>query len=81
MADFYRKVSIYCIASKQEGFPMSFLEAGSYGIPIVSTPVGGLVDVINNEKNCMVFDYGNHKMLAQQICKLIENESLRTVFP
>ena len=77
MHEFYSKVSIYCIASEQEGFPMSFLEAGSYGIPIVTTPVGGLVDVIDNEKNCMVFDYGNHKMLAEQICKLIENESLR----
>lgn len=77
MYSFYKKVSIYCIASKQEGFPMSFLEAGSYGIPIVTTPVGGLVDIIDNEKNCMVFDYGNHKMLAEQICKLIENQSLQ----
>lgn len=77
MADFYKKVSIYCIASKQEGFPMSFLEAGSYGIPIVTTPVGGLVDVIDNEKNCMVFDYGNYKVLAEQICKLIEDNSLQ----
>ena len=77
MAEFYKKVSIYCIASEQEGFPMSFLEAGSYGIPIVTTPVGGLVDIIENERNCMVFDYGNHKKLAEQICKLIENEQLR----
>lgn len=77
MADFYKKVSIYCIASKQEGFPMSFLEAGSYGIPIVTTPVGGLVDVIDNEKNCMVFDYGNYKVLAELICKLIEDNSLQ----
>ncbi len=77
MTEFYKKVSIYCIASEQEGFPMSFLEAGSYGIPIVTTPVGGLVDVIENEKNCMVFDYGNHKKLADQICKLIENRLLQ----
>lgn len=77
MSEFYRKVSIYCIASKQEGFPMSFLEAGSYGIPIVTTPVGGLVDIIDNEKNCMVFDYDNHKVLAEQLCRLIENKSLQ----
>lgn len=77
MSEFYKKVSIYCIASKQEGFPMAFLEAGSYGIPIVTTPVGGLVDIIDNEKNCMIFYYGNHKMLAEQICKLIDNQSLQ----
>lgn len=77
MTEFYKKVSIYCIASKQEGFPMSFLEAGSYGIPVVTTPVGGLVDIIDNEINCMVFDYGDYTALAEQICKLIETKSLR----
>ena len=77
MFKIYRKTSIYCIASKQEGFPMSFLEAGSFGIPIVTTPVGGIVDVIENEKNCMVFDFDNHEMLAKQINKLIENKSLQ----
>ena len=56
---------------------MSFLEAGSYGIPIVTTPVGGLVDIIESEKNCMVFDYGNHKVLAEQLCRLIENKALQ----
>lgn len=77
MADIYRKASIFCIASKKEGFPMTFLEAASYGTPIVTTPVGGLVDVIENEQNCMIFDFYDAKYMATQICKLIESPKLR----
>ena len=76
MSEFYQKVSIYCIASKQEGFPMAFLEAASYGVPIVTTPVGGIVDVIEDEKNCMIFGFDNHVELADKINKLIENSEI-----
>lgn len=77
MSGKYKIASIYCIASKQEGFPMAFLEAASYGIPIVTTPVGGIVDVIENEQNCMIFDFDDAEGLAIQINKLIENPELR----
>lgn len=79
MAKIYSTTAIYCIASKQEGFPMSFLEAGSYGVPIVTTPVGGLVDVIENRVNCMIFDFDDHKMLAKQILTLIDDVQLRNM--
>lgn len=77
MAEQYRKASIYCIASKKEGFPMAFLEAASYGIPIVTTPVGGIVDVIENEKNCMIFGFDDNIALTNQLNKLIEYHDIR----
>lgn len=76
MAEKYKEAGIYCIASKMEGFPMSFLEAASYGVPIVTTPVGGIVDVIEHEKNCMVFGFDNAKELAEQLNRLIEDSKL-----
>lgn len=77
MDEMYEKAGIFCIASLKEGFPMSFLEAASYGVPVVSTPVGGLVDVLQDGENSMVFDYNNSKQLAQKLDVLIENEELR----
>lgn len=33
---FYKNASIYCLTSRNEGFPMVLLEAQSYGLPIVA---------------------------------------------
>lgn len=77
MGQLYCKAGIFCIASKMEGFPMTFLEAASHGVPIVTTPVGGVVDVIKNEENCMVFNFDDHKGLAKQINRLIDDNELR----
>ena len=77
MTEIYKTTGIYCIASKQEGFPMSFLEAASYGIPIVTTPVGGIVDVIENKTNCMIFGFDDAKELSEQINLLIESPEMR----
>ncbi|MBO5854675.1 MAG: glycosyltransferase family 4 protein [Bacteroidales bacterium] len=77
MDEMYEKAGIFCIASLKEGFPMSFLEAASYGVPVVCTPVGGLVDVLQDGENSMVFDFNNSKQLAQKLDVLIENEELR----
>lgn len=37
MPDFYRNASLLCCTSSYEGFPNTFLEAWSFGLPIVST--------------------------------------------
>lgn len=74
---FFQKASIYCMSSYQEGFPMVVLEAWGYGIPVVTTPVGGLPDVIEENRNACVFNFGDDVMLAQKLKFLIKNPSLR----
>jgi glycosyltransferase involved in cell wall biosynthesis len=37
MPDLYRKASVLCCTSDYEGFPNTFLEAWSHGLPVVST--------------------------------------------
>jgi len=37
VADFYRRAKLLCCTSDFEGFPNTFLEAWSYGVPVVST--------------------------------------------
>lgn len=73
----WNKASILCLCSYQEGFPMVVLEAWAKGIAVVTTPVGGLPDVIEEERNCITFDYGNPEMLAHQLSRLIEDTLLR----
>lgn len=73
----FESASIFCMCSYVEGFPMVVLEAWAHSIAVVTTPVGGLPDVIEEEKNCLTFPFGDVDTLAIQIDKLICNEKLR----
>lgn len=72
--DCFRKASIYCMCSYEEGFPMVVLEAWAYGISVVTTPVGGLPDVLEDGKNALTFDFGDWEGLADRLSRLIEHE-------
>lgn len=46
-ADFLAEADALIISSIQEGMPIVALEALSMGVPIVTTPAGGMVDIID----------------------------------
>ena len=50
---------------------MVVLEAWGYGIPVITTPAGGLPDVIEEKKNAVTFSFGNHQELAAKLEHLI----------
>ena len=47
---------IYIQASNYEGLPHSLLEAMSYGIPVLCTPVGECKDILGNEDRGYILD-------------------------
>ena len=51
VGDYMLNADFFCLSSHYEGMPMTILEACSSGLPIVSTPVCGAVDVVVNGKN------------------------------
>lgn len=73
----FEEASIYCMCSYVEGFPMVVLEAWAHSIAVVTTPVGGLPDVIEEGRNCLTFPFGDSDALTLQLEKLVENEQLR----
>ena len=73
----FQYASIFCLTSYQEGFPMVILEAWGYGIPTITTPVGGLPDVLEEKKNACIFNFGNDEELATKLELLIKDENLR----
>ena len=75
--EIWRKASIFCLCSHEEGFPMVVLEAWNYGIPVITTPVGGLPDVIEEGRNCLTFDFDDVEALAKQLRRLINDDVLR----
>lgn len=73
----FRRASVLCLASYQEGFPMAVLDAWAYGVPVVTTPAGGLIDIINEGQNGLLFEAGNTDQLAVKLDKIISNSTLR----
>ena len=75
--NYFRKASIYCMCSYEEGFPMVVLEAWAYGICVVTTPVGGLPDVLEKGRNAVTFDFGDWDGLSNNLSYLIDNKLKR----
>lgn len=72
----FRSASIFCLPSYAEGFPMAVLDAWAYGIPVVTTPVGGIPDIVFDGKNGLLFKPGDVNELAQKLSILIDNQDL-----
>ena len=73
----FRDASVFCLSSYAEGFPMAVLDAWSYGIPVVSTPVGGLPDVLKDGENALLFQPGDVDMLANRFKQVLSDATFR----
>tara|TARA_X000000368_G_scaffold411019_1_gene395304 strand:+ start:284 stop:1423 length:1140 start_codon:yes stop_codon:yes gene_type:complete len=56
LADYYKKSEIYIQASGYEGLPHVLLEAINYNLTLISTPIGGSNEVLENGKNGWVLN-------------------------
>jgi glycosyltransferase involved in cell wall biosynthesis len=73
----FQNASIFCLPSYAEGFPMAVLEAWAYGIPVITTLVGGLPDIVIDGGNALVIKPGDLMGISIATEKLIGDESLR----
>ena len=72
----FRNASIYCLPSYSEGFPMGVLDAWAYHLPVVATPVGGIMDVAIDGENIMLFSPGDIESLSEKLNRLISDQLL-----
>ncbi len=75
IADYLQIMDIFCIPSLSESMPNTLLEAIFAGLPIVSSKVGGIPEVL--EGRGFLFKPGDFKQLALYLEQLITSESLR----
>jgi|SRR5690606_5962520 len=52
----FRNTDLYILPTHGEGMPTSVLEAMAFGLPVISRPVGGLVDFFENDKMGYLID-------------------------
>ena len=72
----YQKISIVCLPSYNEGLPKVLLEAASCSRPAVAFDVPGCREVIENNVNGFLVEFGNEYELEKVLTKLINNNEL-----
>ena len=73
----FSEASALCLPSYAEGFPMAVLDAMSYGLPVITTPVGGIPDVARDGDNMLLFNPGDIQALAEKLDLVISDISCR----
>jgi len=65
---------VFILPSHNEGLPISILEAMSYKMPIISTPIGGIPEVVS-DKNGILVTPGNDKEIVDAMLYFANNRN------
>ncbi len=73
----YKSSDVFILPSLSEGVPKVLLEAMAQGLPIISTNVGGIPDVIKNNENGILVPSKSAEAIADAINLVLRDDSLR----
>jgi glycosyltransferase involved in cell wall biosynthesis len=74
MADIYNLSKLVIITSRFEGVPTILLESLACETPVISSNVGGISEVLISEKNGILLNNFNTKVVVRTILKIINDE-------
>lgn len=74
------QADIFILTSYFEGFPRVFMEASASGLPIITTEVSGVSNVLEDGKSGFVIKQGNVEDFTNNLLSLIEDKELRQRF-
>ncbi len=73
----YRKMDLFVLASRQEGLPVSIIEAMACGVPVLASDSGGGSKFILKDGGGYLFDVDDFKGLGELIFRLEQNPQER----
>ncbi|RCJ20087.1 glycosyl transferase family 1 [Nostoc sp. ATCC 43529] len=71
------KADVFILPSYNEGLPMALLEAMSWELPVITTPVGGIPELVISEENGLLVQPGQVEELLLAMQLLIKDYELR----
>lgn len=77
IAAFNPGMDIICLTSKNEGTPVSLIEAQASNVAIISTDVGGVRDILIENETGFIVTKGAINEYTEKLLELIEDDKLR----
>jgi glycosyltransferase involved in cell wall biosynthesis len=71
----YQTSDIFALSPSYEAFGLVYLEAGSYGLPLVTWDVGAIKEVLGT--NALITHSGDLASLAASLVSLVNDKNLR----
>ena len=73
IADYMLNADCFCLSSLYEGLPITILEALLSGVPVVSTPVKGALDVVKDDETGIISRDFTEKAYSEALEKAFSN--------
>ena len=86
VVDLYRHATIFALPCRvaddgdRDGIPNVLLEAMAMGLPVVSTDVSGIPELIHHNRNGLLVRQQDHESLAKALGRFLCNPELRDTF-
>jgi glycosyltransferase involved in cell wall biosynthesis len=74
----FEAADYFIMPSYDEGMPAVLFEAGAFGLPVVSSPVGAIPDVLKHMENSILVEPGDVHAIRDAILLLESDSSLRS---
>lgn len=72
-----RRAEVLLLPSRTDSFGLVLLEAWSHAVPVIGARAGGIPDVIDDQKNGLLVDFGDVEGLVQAIDTLTSDNDWR----
>ena len=76
LQDRYRRATLFCLPSRQEGFGIVFLEAMAFGKPVVSARAAAVPETVVDGETGLLVDPDDSTALASALARLLSDADL-----
>ncbi len=76
--DFYAALDVFSMPSRTDSFGIVFLEAWANAKPVVAAAAGGVVEVVQHDRNGLLVPFGDPARLAEALGQVLSDRALAT---
>jgi glycosyltransferase involved in cell wall biosynthesis len=73
--EYLQASDIFVLPTEEDAFPLALVEAMACGLPVISTPVGGIGQIVTNGENGLLVKPGDFQQLYDALRHLTTNPS------